>query len=115
MPTEVEATPPQAEGSAGTSRTLYCLNVKLCIKAERREEFLTCIAANKQGTLSTEPLAVTYLFGEDAATPNTFHFFEQYEGREGFEAHTKTCAAMAIERAICRGLCSSRHSGVAPF
>mmetsp|Transcript_63320 Transcript_63320/g.125171 ORF Transcript_63320/g.125171 Transcript_63320/m.125171 type:complete len:289 (-) Transcript_63320:93-959(-) len=68
---------------------LYCLNVKLCVKPERREEFLACIANNQRGTLGDEPLAVTYLFGEDEAQPNTFHFFEQYMGFAGFEAHTK--------------------------
>ena len=68
---------------------LYCLNVQLCIKPERRDEFLATIKANQAGTLSKEPLAVTYLFGEDESTPNTFHFFEQYEGRAGFEAHTQ--------------------------
>lgn len=69
---------------------LYCLNVQLCVKPERRDEFLATIKANQAGTLSKEPLAVTYLFGEDEGQPNTFHFFEQYEGRTGFEAHTQT-------------------------
>ena len=78
----------QAESSEGA---LYCLNVKLCIKPEVREPFLECIRANQRGTLSSaEPLAVTYVFGEDESTPNTFHFFEQYRGVEGFEAHTKS-------------------------
>ena len=77
----------QAESSEAA---LYCLNVKLCIKPEVREEFLDCIRANQRGTLSSEPLAVTYVFGEDESTPNTFHFFEQYRGVEGFEAHTKS-------------------------
>ena len=69
---------------------LYCLNVKLCVKPERRKEFLACIEANQRGTLSNEPLACTYVYGEDETTPNTFHFFEQYQGREGFEAHAAT-------------------------
>ena len=72
-----------------SSKPLYCLNVRLCVKPERREEFLTCIAANQKGTLSTEPAAVTYTYGEDATTPNTFHFFEQYIGHAGFVAHTQ--------------------------
>ena len=28
--------------------------------------------------------------GEDTEQPNTFHFYEKYEGRGGFEAHTQT-------------------------
>jgi autoinducer 2-degrading protein len=72
-----------------TSAQHYCLGVRLEVKADRRDEFLECIQANQRGTLTTEPLAVSYLFGEDENTPNTFHFFEAYRGREGFDAHTK--------------------------
>ena len=38
---------------------------------------------------SSEPLAIEYVWGEDVDTPNTFHFYEKYEGRGGFEAHTQ--------------------------
>lgn len=69
---------------------LFCLNVCLRVKPERREEFLDCIRANQEGTLATEPLAVTYAYGEDESTPNTWRFFEQYLGKAGFEAHTQT-------------------------
>ena len=69
---------------------LFCLNVCLRVKPERREEFLACIRANQKGTLATEPLAVTYAYGEDESTPDTWRFFEQYVGKAGFEAHTKT-------------------------
>jgi len=79
-------------------RTLYCLNVTLYVKPERRAEFLQCIKNNKAGTLSNEPLAVTYCYGEDTKEPNTFHFHEQYIGREGFEAHTKALHFAAWEK-----------------
>ena len=75
---------------AGGREGLYCLHVCLQVRAERRDDFLECIKANQRGTLTTEPLAVTYLFGEDETAPNTFRFFEAYKGRAGFEAHTKT-------------------------
>ena len=68
---------------------LFCLHVCLRVKPDRRDEFLSCIEANQRGTLTTEPLAVSYLFGEDESAPNTFHFFEAYKGRAGFDAHTK--------------------------
>ena len=64
---------------------LFCLNVCLQVKPERREEFLACIRANQKGTLATEPLAVTYAYGEDETTPDTWRFFEQYVGKAGFE------------------------------
>ena len=51
---------------------LFCLNVCLRVKPERREEFLACIRANQKGTLTTEPLAVTYAYGEDESTPETY-------------------------------------------
>ena len=68
----------------------FCLNVKLCIKPERRDEFMECIKNNKAGTIGTEPLAEAYIWGEDTETKNTFHFYEKYKGKAGFEAHQKT-------------------------
>ena len=96
---------------------LYCLNVQLCIKPERRDEFLATIKANQAGTLSKEPLAVTYLFGEDETTPNTFHFHEKYKGRAGFEAHTKA-PHFAVWETFARGRglqCVRRAHSTAPF
>ena len=72
------------------SGSKYCLNVKICVEPGRREEFISCIRDNQAGTLSTEPLAIEYVWGEDQSEPNTFHFFEKYEGRKGFEAHQAT-------------------------
>ena len=41
--------------------------------------------------LTTEPACASYLFGEDANEPNTFHMYEAYAyGRAGFEAHAKS-------------------------
>lgn len=73
-----------------TNTPLYCLNVCIRIKPERRAEFLRCIAANQHGTLTSEPLAVTYVYGEDVDETNTWYFFEQYIGNAGFEAHCQT-------------------------
>jgi quinol monooxygenase YgiN len=85
--------PPQAcspRCSSTKAGAKYCLNVSLVVKPERRANILKCIAANQAGALSTEPLAIEYLWGEDVNTPNTFHFFEQYQSLAGFEAHTKS-------------------------
>jgi len=86
-PSDALKQPASAEQAAPSK---FCLNVKLCIKPERRDEFLTCIRNNQAGTLSSEPLAIEYVWGEDADTPNTFHFYEKYAGRAGFEAHQAT-------------------------
>jgi quinol monooxygenase YgiN len=69
---------------------IYCLNVTLFVKEDRREEFLNCIAANQTGTLSSEPNCLQYAWGEDESTRNTFHFHEQYVNKEGFHEHTRT-------------------------
>jgi quinol monooxygenase YgiN len=64
--------------------------VNLYVKPERREEFMKVIAQNQQGTLENEPLALVYVWGPNENDPNLFHFHEQYRGREGFVAHTKS-------------------------
>ena len=87
------ATPPVCLANAvtnGLCGSKFCLHVKLCVKPERRSEFVDCIRANQKGTLATEPLAIEYVWGEDINEPNTFHFYEKYEGRQGFEAHQAT-------------------------
>jgi quinol monooxygenase YgiN len=80
-----------------STRATFALNVSLYVKAERREEFIECILANQRATLSEEPLACSYVWGEDATEPLTFHFSESYVTREGFEAHTTTAHFAAWE------------------
>jgi quinol monooxygenase YgiN len=50
------------------------------------------------GTLSTEPLACSYTWGESTITPNEFHFQEVYKSEDGFKAHTKTTHFAAWEK-----------------
>ena len=69
---------------------IFCVNVNLYVKPERREEFIQVIKGNQKGTLTTEPLAVLYVWGPSVVDPCTFHFQEQYHGRDGFEFHTKS-------------------------
>ena len=86
---------------------MFCLHVCLRVKPDRRDEFLSCIQANQRGTLTTEPLAVSYLFGEDESAPNTFHFFEAYKGRAGFDAHTQAPHFAEWERFVATDPLSS--------
>jgi autoinducer 2-degrading protein len=71
-------------------RPAFCLNVKLCIKKEVREEFLRVIENNQKGSRK-EPLCLQYDYGESSSEPNTFYFHEEYkganDGKEGFDAH----------------------------
>ena len=68
---------------------IVALNVILRIKPEAREKFLEVILNNQKGTLNKElePLALEYIFGEDANEPNVFHFHEKYLGEAGIAAH----------------------------
>jgi len=72
-------------------KTAYCVTVNLYPKPAVREDFLDVIRANKKGTDTTEALALQYTFGESASQPGTFHFHEEYRGKEdgkqGFDAH----------------------------
>ena len=77
---------------SATLRTgpVFCLNVNLYIQNDRRAEFIEVIKKNQQGTLSCEPLAKEYVWGESTTERNTFYFQEQYFGKEGFDFHIKT-------------------------
>ena len=67
--------------AAPTEAPLLCMNVRLTVKPERREEFLREIAADQRGTMRDEPLAKRMLVGEDEDAPNTFHLHEQARNR----------------------------------
>ena len=65
------------------------------VKPERRADFLKSINANEHDTLTLEPAAQAYRWGEDLNVPNRFHFHEEYTGTlptasgfpSGFQAH----------------------------
>ena len=76
--------------NAGYEGKRFCLNVNVFVKPERREDFLKAIAVNSAGTLSNEPLNISYIWGESTTEKNTFHFQEQFRGEEGFIAHTNS-------------------------
>ena len=79
-----------SEASDGSQSRKFCLNVNVFVKPERREDFLKAIAVNSAGTLSNEPLNISYIWGESTTEKNTFHFQEQFKGEEGFIAHTNS-------------------------
>ena len=79
-----------AGGSADAAVKKFCVSVNLYVKPECREEFLRVIAINSAGTLSNEPLNISYTWGESTTEKNTFHFQEQFKGQAGFDAHTQS-------------------------
>ena len=66
------------------------INVKLSIKADRREEFLQIIQEDGSQTLATEPGALQFVLGEDTETPNIFYLHEQYKATKDVEYHQST-------------------------
>lgn len=66
----------------------YCLSVKLSVNPAKRDAFLTAIRANAKGSLTDEPACRQYTWGESTTQPNTFHFQEQFDNKDGFVAHT---------------------------
>ena len=69
----------------------YCVWVNLFPREEIeiKTAFNDCIARNKLGTDTMEPLARQYTWGEVSTTfPRKFAFFEVYDGKGGFDAHT---------------------------
>uniref|UniRef100_A0A7S4JE53 ABM domain-containing protein n=1 Tax=Odontella aurita TaxID=265563 RepID=A0A7S4JE53_9STRA len=67
----------------------YCVNAKVSIVPERREEFLNIIKEDQKLTLANEPGSIQFVVGEDKESTNTFYLFEQYENEEAFGAHGK--------------------------
>ena len=65
----------------------YAVNLRLSVKTERRDEFLSLIKDNQRKTLELEPASLQYVVGEDTQNPNTFYLHEQFVGAEGFDAH----------------------------
>ena len=65
----------------------YAVNLKVSIKPERRNDFISLIKENQQKTLTLEPAALQYVVGEDVDSPNTFYLHEEFIGAEGFDAH----------------------------
>ena len=78
-------------GATTGSVELFCLDVTMQVRPEMRDMFLDELRLDQRGAMDTEPNAVSYLFGEDVNTPNSFHMFEADSGgRSGFEEHRRT-------------------------
>jgi quinol monooxygenase YgiN len=86
-------------------RRAFCLNVKLCVKPEMRQEFLAVID-NNQKCSRREPLCLQYDFGESTEIANTFHFHEQFigdqDGKEGFDAHARSAHFVLWEEFVAK-------------
>ena len=68
-----------------TGEKLFCLNVKLCIKPERREEFLDVMHKDAVGS-RTEEECLRFDLLSDEKDPNKFYFYEYA---------TRTCRAQS--------------------
>jgi quinol monooxygenase YgiN len=64
----------------------YCVHAELCIPDEVRDDFLRVIQNNQKGS-NQEELCHQYSYGECIDEPNKFIFHEEFQGKEGFDAH----------------------------
>jgi quinol monooxygenase YgiN len=62
------------------------VHAELCIPVEVREDFLRVIENNQKGS-NQEELCYQYSYGECIDEPNKFIFHEEFQGKEGFDAH----------------------------
>ena len=84
-------------------KPVFCLNVKLCIQPQVRDEFLKVVLNNQKGSREDEPLCLQFDFGENVKTPNVFHFHEQYAGKEGLNAHQTSPHSAVWEEFATKG------------
>jgi quinol monooxygenase YgiN len=99
------------------SSGIFCVNARLCIRPELREEFVGILAnlkrhANDQGD-DNEQLCIQFSYGESIHTPHTFHVHEQYVGGngglEGFLAHETS-----LHLEPCRQFIATKHPFTEP-
>ena len=72
---------------SATALKPYAVNLKLSVKPERRDDFLSLVKDNQHKTTELEPENLQYVVGEDVDTPNTFYVHEQFLGQEGLDTH----------------------------
>ncbi len=64
--------------------------MKLVVKEERRDDFISIITYDQKQTLIVEPGAVTFVIGEDPHKRNTFYLHEEYKSKADFNHHCTT-------------------------
>lgn len=71
-----------------------CLNAKVTVQPEQREELLKVLEHARSSSIQEEALCVEYQYGESLLDPNTFLVHQAYNGheggKEGFDKHAET-------------------------
>lgn len=68
----------------------YCLNVKMKVQTEARDDFMKIIRMDRDETIAKEPGNLQFVVGQDTSTDNIFYLHEEYTDEDAFVAHTKT-------------------------
>mmetsp|Transcript_5818 Transcript_5818/g.8729 ORF Transcript_5818/g.8729 Transcript_5818/m.8729 type:complete len:172 (+) Transcript_5818:25-540(+) len=76
--------------SLTTPEKVFALNVKLVVKEERRDDFLSTITYDQKQTLLLEPGAIAFVVGADFYDSNTFYLHEEYKSLADFQYHMST-------------------------
>ena len=72
---------------AATRLRPFALNLRLTVRPDTRDTFLSVIQNDQTKTLTEELGALQFVFGEDIDAPNTFYLHEQYATKEAFDTH----------------------------
>ena len=67
----------------------YCLNVESCVKPELRDEFLELMTSHQLKS-QAEQACLQFDWGVSNDDPNTFYIHEEYENKDGFDAHEQS-------------------------
>jgi len=67
----------------------YCLHVESCIKPELRDEFVALMQQH-QVLSRAEPECLQFDYGVCVNEPNHFYIHEEYNGKQGYDAHEAT-------------------------
>lgn len=79
---------------------MYCIIVKMELKAGTRRQFLEAMLPNAEASVREEPGCLTFDVLEVRDEPDTFLLYEIYESQAAFEDHKQTPHYKACRTAI---------------
>lgn len=69
---------------------MFCLVVDLHVRPERRDAFLTAIAANAAASVREEPGCLRFDVCQDVSQPDHFVLYEVYRDQAAYQEHRTT-------------------------
>ena len=69
---------------------MYAVIVKAHVKPEKKDDFVTAMLADAQGSVENESGCLLFNVVEDSDDPNLLHLYEVYTSEEAFGIHKET-------------------------